>query len=283
MAEEPDYELNREVDPPPGAVLAPRAPALWPILTLLLLAALGAAYFWLNTRRSAPTAPVTSEAGPAARGADAPAAPLGGEPDAIDVPPLDESDALVRQLVGKLSSHPAIAAWLATDGLIRSFTAVVLSVADGKSPARQLTVVRPAAEFSVIERNGQLYIDPQSYERYNALADAAASLDPAGSARLYATLRPRIEEANRDLGFPNTSFDRTFERALQRLLETPAVQDPIRVEALPKGIGYRFADPRLESLSGAQRQLIRMGARNQRMVQDSLRRLAGALGSTAIR
>ena len=59
------------------------------------------------------------------------AGPLGGDRPAIDLPPLDETDPLVRRLVRELSSHPRVVAWLATDDLIRSFTIAVQNVADG--------------------------------------------------------------------------------------------------------------------------------------------------------
>src|SRR5687767_11961943 len=38
-------------------------------------------------------------------------------PEEIHVPPLDQTDPVVRRLVGMLSAHPRVAAWLATDGL----------------------------------------------------------------------------------------------------------------------------------------------------------------------
>jgi release factor glutamine methyltransferase len=114
------------------------------------------------------------------------------------------------------------------------------------------------------------------------LAAAAASIDPAGAARLYATLKPRLEEAYRDLGYPQTPFDRTVERAIVLLLETPIVEDPVRVE--PHGAaGYAFAAPELEGLTGAQKQLLRTGADNVRVIQSSLRAIAIALGIPASR
>jgi Protein of unknown function (DUF3014) len=176
--------------------------------------------------------------------------------------------------VKRLTSNPRMAAWLATDNLIRNFTIGVTNVAEGKSPARQLSVWRPSSRFLIIQRSGETIIDPRSYERYDMLAAAAASMDPAGSADLYATLKPRIEEASRELG--NGSFDRTLERAIVLLLGTPDVKDPIRLES--KGIGYGFADPRLQSLAPAQKHLVRTGAANAQSFKTSLRALAVALG-----
>ena len=44
------------------------------------------------------------------------------------------------------------------------------------------------------------------------------------------------------------------------------------------GTGYRYADPSLEGLTAAQRQLLRTGPRNVTKIQSALRQLAIALG-----
>ena len=266
-----DYELEKTPDEPPPPR---RSAGVWILVALLVGAAAIAAYIVFGHRPSAPV--------PAAERAPAPKPeirPLGGDAAPIVLPPLNETDALVRELVKKLSSHPRVAAWLATDDLIRSFTTAVTNVAEGKTPARQLPALRPSSGFRVLERGGDLIIDPRSYERYDSLAAAAASMDAEGSARLYATLKPRIEEASRELGV--SPFDRTLERTIVLLLSTPVVDGPIRVE--PRGIGYGFADPKLEALTGGQKQLLRMGPRNMRVVQTSLRAIALALGIPAER
>jgi hypothetical protein len=218
----------------------------------------------------------TAAAPPAVQETEETVRPLGAAAESIVVPPLDESDPLVRNLVGRLSAHPSVAAWLATEGLIRNFTVVVVNIADGNTPATHLRVLRPSGSFRTVEQNGDLYTDPRSYERYDRIADAVASIDTAGSARLYATLKPRIEEAYRGLGFPDASFDRTLERAIASLLQTPIADAPLRIE--PRGIGYGFADPRLQTSTGAQKQLMRMGPRNVRIIERKLREIALELG-----
>jgi hypothetical protein len=267
-----DYELIKTTgeDPPPPPEPPSRRPVgLWIAAALVILAAAVAAFVLL--RKSPPPAAVT-----AAPTAAAQPQPLGGPPDTVVVPPLDDSDAFVRQLVQALSSHPTVGAWLATDGLIRSFTVAMVNIAEGNTPAGDLKVLRPAGAFVVVERGGNVVIDPASYQRYDALSAAAASVDPAGTARLYATLKPRIEEAHSELGLSATPVDRTLENAIVLLLDTPVVAEPIRVE--PHGIGYGFADARLERLAPAQKQLLRMGPKNVRVVQSSLRSIALALG-----
>jgi hypothetical protein len=273
-----DVELEKTADEPapPPIVEGPGGPGFWPIAVVLGIAVGIAAYFVFSDRRPAPPAPPK-----AVSGTTEAIRPLGGEPDAITLPPLDETDALVRRLVAALSSHPRVAAWLATDGLIRHFTAAVENIAAGGTPAPHLRALRPSSGFTVIERGGAVLIDPASHDRYTDVAAAVASVDARGSARVYATLKPRIDEAYRELGAPDGSVDRALERALATLLATPIVEGAIRVE--PRGIGYGFADPDLEDLAPAQKQLLRMGPRNARIVQDTLREIAGALGIPAER
>ena len=274
MQDPADYEFQkgREADHEPEPDGGP--PRRWALVAAALVAAaLVAAYFFF--RAGAPEQVPASVGPPAADEAGEPARPLGGEPMPGDVPPLEESDAFVRDLIRHLSSHPKLAAWLATDGLIRNFTVAVTNVADGRTPAPHLTVLRPAADFRPGGTLEEPILDPRSYERYNELAEAADSVNASGTAEIYATLKPRIEEAHRELGGQG-SFDGTLERAIVHLLETPIPEGPVRLREV--GIGYGFADRRLESLSGAQKQLIRMGPRNARLVQEKLREIAVELG-----
>lgn len=267
---------DAEVAPPE---LAPRTTGPFPLVAIVaVIIALIGGGFWLLRRTPAPTSAPAAVTSPA----DTPPAssPLGGNPFPADVPALDLTDAFVRTWLPRLSSHPRVAAWLTTDGLIRNFVTVVSNITEGKTPAGRVPVLKPAGTFQVVERGGRLFVDPRSYERYNELAAAFASVDAQGAAQLYATLKPRLQEASAELGAA-TSFDATLEQALITLLKTPIRDQPLAVE--PAGIGYRYADASLDGLNGAQQHLLRMGPANARLVQRQLRELALALGIPASR
>jgi hypothetical protein len=272
MHDAADFELQKE--PPPSMPPAP-GPSYTPLIVgLIVVAAIGA---FVYLQRSAPASSTT--AGSIATDTSVPpTAPLGVEVEPIELPPLDESDEVVRQLVRALSSHPSVAAWLTTDGLIRNFTVAVENIAAGRTPARQLRVLKPSQPFATADAgngNGDVVIDPRSYNRYNDLAAAVASINPKGAATLYSTLKPRIEEAYRELG-ETGSFDRELEAAIVQLLDTPVVAGEVAL--LPRGGLYAYNDLRIERLTPAQKQLVRMGARNIQIVQRSLRQIALALG-----
>lgn len=207
---------------------------------------------------------------------NAPAARPAEPGDDIPLPPLADTDVLVRELVAKLSSHPRVAAWLTTDQLIRNFTVVVTNIANGRTPASHLKAVPIEGPFRARQSGDDLVIDPASYRRYDSHADAVAAIDARGAARLYATLKPRIEEAYKELGYPEGGIDGAMQRAIVELLKTPVIEGDVRLTS--DSVAYTYADPALESLSHAQRQLLRMGPRNIRIVQAKLREIAGFLG-----
>ena len=193
----------------------------------------------------------------------------------IDLPPLPQTDPIVRELVARLSSHPTIAAWLATKGLIANFTVATLNIAEGRTPAQFLRPIAPRGRFRTTTSGGELFVDPRSYERYNPHADAIAALDSVGTASLYLTLKPRITDAYRELGYPEGDFDRVLERAIGVLLQTPALDEKVALD--PKGVTYAYSDPKLESLSPAQKQFLRLGPRNGQAIRGKLEEIAALL------
>ncbi len=243
---------------------------------IILLAAIGGGYYYLTSRHRA-AAPAAAPGGPAAPVTEA-AAPAGAE-DLLKLPPLslDESDGVLRQLLQDLSSHPRLFAWMKTSEILRKFVAAVDNIANGHSPKPQVDFFAPAAKFKAARaEGGRWVIDPASYERYNVVADVFVSLDSRASVRLYRSLKPLIDQAYRDLGYPEGNFDDTLVKAAGELLATPVVDGPVRVET--KVATYALADPRLERLSAAQKQFLRFGPENVQVIQKKIREMAAILG-----
>src|SRR5262245_47801130 len=258
--------------PPPHTRLGP---PLWPAgLVAVLLAGLGALWYFGN-RNSTPPPTTTTVKGVAQTNVDVPRRGQAEPGEPIDLPPLDQSDAIVRTLVQRLSSHPAVAAWLTTDGLIRNLTVSIANVAEGETPAKHLRPLRPKGTFAARRSSGALWVDPASYARYDGIAAAVEALDARGVARFYATVKPRLDDAYRDLG-TGDDFDRTTERAIIMLLKTPTVDENVQLRE--SKLMYDYANPSLQGLTKAQRQFLRMGPRNMRIVKAKLREVAKYLG-----
>jgi hypothetical protein len=268
MADISDYELQKDSDP------APResgSTGRWIAVAVLFVVAIAAGWYYMQNRRAA------TDTAPAAAGETAAAEqPLGaGGPD-IALPPLDETDTLVRTLAAGLSSHPLLVSWLATDGVLRRFTVVIDNIAYGQPVRKQLTEVTPAGPFRVAGRGGVLRADPRNFARYEPLTNAMESIEPMRAAQMYSMLRPRLEEAYLELG-RGVSFDRALEQAIIALLQAPPIRgDETLVPAKP--VGYAFTNPQLQALTPAQKHLLRMGPEHAPRVQAKLRDIALALG-----
>ncbi len=202
------------------------------------------------------------------------------EKEASLLPPveLDESDELVRQQAKDLSSHPRWAIWLKIKDLIRKMTAAVDNIAQGLSPRAEFRFLAPQKAFTVLKKGGKLYLDPQSYHRYNLVADVFHSLDAEASVKVYRLLRPLFQKAYRELGYPEREFQEAILQAMVELLRTPVVKGEILLEEEEKVVTYQMSDYSLENLHEAQKHLLRMGPENTRKIQGKLREIARALG-----
>ncbi len=196
------------------------------------------------------------------------------EPD-IEVPTLDASDGVVRSLAETLSDHPRLAAWLAPDNLVRRFVAATVDVANDESPRPHIGHVEPEGAFRVREREGSLLVDSSSYGRYDTFVAVFDSLDDEQALELHRQLKPLLDEAYQDLGYPGGNFDAILVKAIDRLLVTPVPAGNVIVKR--RVSNYRFADPDLEALGPVEKHLIRMGPANARKVQAKLRLLREAL------
>jgi hypothetical protein len=245
------------------------------LIILLILAVAGALYYFLIYKKAGRDKG-RLEAPPAA--ALDKEALLPAPADASSKPPveLDKSDDLVRQLAKEISSHPRIAQWLQSKGLIRRFVAAVDNIANGLSPRAHIDFFLPPGDFVAVKRGNVYIADPEGYSRYHTVADVFVSLDSQQCVSLFRALKPLCQEAYRDLGYPDQDFEQTILRAIVELLETPAVEGDIVLEKAV--LNYVMLDPELESLSDAQKHLLRMGPENAGAIQAKMREMAVALG-----
>ena len=165
--------------PDDGGTLAHRNRRLLAIVAFLALviAVLGGTYWYWRRTRSTPAAAVATQP------ADAAVKVRQDPAELITLPPLAETDPLVRELVSALSSNPVVASWLATDQLIVNFVVVTSKIADGQTPVAELKAIGPVPPFKPRTARGTLSIDPASYHRYDRYAQAVSALDARGTVR----------------------------------------------------------------------------------------------------
>ena len=184
----------------------------------------------------------------------------------------------MREKAFGLSNDLAIRSWLSSDSLASRLVAGLARIARGEIPRESLAAFAPRGAFALKKRGGKVYADlAAGGTRYRAALDAAASIDPAAAARLFGELEPLLDAAQAALGERGGTARETFAAAAKELLAAPVPPDEPELRPGKKGVVFVFADPKLEALSPAQKQLIRLGPAGQKAVQDKLRAIAAAL------
>lgn len=233
----------------------------------LIVAALAAVGIYGARSFLKPVPPAPGIASPS----EAPAVPT-------NLPPLEQSDELFREKAGALSGAPEFRAWLKLESLIARATGAMNMIAAGNVPRETFAPFAPRGKFRVIKKEGRLFADPASYARYDGFAALVSKIDAVAAARLFEDLMPLFDAAQRNLGDKNASARTAFFAAAKELLELPVFEGELPLKEGSKGIGWAYADDRMENQSPARKQLMRMGPKNQTAIQNKLRAVVLALG-----
>jgi len=188
---------------------------------------------------------------------------------------LNQSDPAVRELIASAQVPGLLRAWSRQKELVRSVVAAVDNVAQGQSPAAQLAFLAPEEKFSVIEKNGTTSLDPQSFRRYDTLINVFIAIPDETLIFWYRKLRPTLESAFRELGYPEITFSQRLKQAIEQLDQVPVTRKDMPLEK--KILSYAFADINLEDLTLAQKHLLRLGPQNVARIQKKLRGFASGL------
>jgi hypothetical protein len=254
-----------ESERPKTSIREPSAAPLVLVVIGIVAAAAGALYLFLRT---SPPPPPPGASPPPTVEAPGPATGPTVGPDRQ------------RTLLEAVSPNALLRGFLLAPDVARRWAVAVENLANDVVPRKQLEPFAPAGSFAVVRQGGKAFIDPQSYRRFDAVGDAVASVNVDAFVIAYAALRPPLEAAYRALGYPDGSIDRAAARALHRIEIVPVRDGEVAVVEGP-GATWAYADPQLEGLGDVEKQILRMGPRNARILQGKAREISQALGMGA--
>lgn len=242
-------------------------------LAAAIAAAAATGWLLLNPSEPAPAPPVIADppAPPAASQqppeADIPERAPVAEP-LPPLPTLDASDEWLREQSGALvaaARQPQLAEWLTSSDLLRRASAYIDGLARGALLSNIFPLSPPTDRFISHTSNGALWMNAGNYERYNATVGVISALDAEQLVALFDRARPLLMAAFSELGYTQRQMDGVVLAALDQILATPVIVEPI--ELTRESVAFRYADPQLESLSRLQKQLLRSGPDNTRQLQ----------------
>lgn len=206
------------------------------------------------------------------RTADAP-------PAATPLPALDASDAEFHDTLSRLIGRAAVVDFIQPEQMIRNIVATVDNL-PRKTLAPRLNPVKPIPGPFIASGNGdRLTLSTTNVSRYVPYVTALEAVDAHKLAAVYAYFYPLFQQAYRDLGYPNGYFNDRLIEAIDDMLATPEMREPVAL-AQPRVL-YQFADPDLEALSAGQKIMLRMGPDNAAHVKAKLAEIRRALTGDA--
>ncbi len=193
------------------------------------------------------------------------------------LPPLADSDSAFRNAIVTVS--PGFSEWLQSDNLINKYLTIVNDFSQGLRIYKHIRFLRLNKPFQVLQDQRGIYIDPDGYRRYDHLAAAINALNIQQTLKLYHRYRPLFVQVFSEFGYPEDyRVEDIFVKAVANILAAPVLEG--RIDLIHPSVRYKFADKKLEALNPVQKQMLRMGAQNTRIIQNKLRMLIEALLAT---
>jgi hypothetical protein len=187
----------------------------------------------------------------------------------VKLPELDHSDEEVKAGLLALRWKAGLASLFITEDMIRRFVVNVDNIAQGTLPKSQALFQPMAVKFATLPAEaGAVQLDPANFDRYEPYLQLLESVSVTEVKRLFEYYYPLMQQAYAELGYPNAQFRLRLQEAIKVLLATPELAPPL--ELARPNVYYTYADPEIEALPLAQRQMIRLGPDNQKRLKRVL-------------
>ncbi len=148
-----------------------------------------------------------------------------GERADRSLPPLEESDASVRESVQEFVPANRFEELFIPESLIRHFVVTVDNMTREKLPEKYDFTRPPPDTFKVREAGDEEYeLDPANYERYERFVLFAESVNLDRVVSLYARYYPLFQQAYEELGYPDRYFNDRLVEVIEHLLAMPDVE-----------------------------------------------------------
>ena len=188
------------------------------------------------------------------------------EPVEEPLPRLEESDDAVRDAVGDIPLGTAGQQYLIPGNIIERSASLIYLMAQGDVPYKLLPVSRPKAAFPIRDDGTQVVTDPAGFERYDALTQWLQSLDLESLLSSLEWFMPLFREAWSYYGEDPAAFDMAVVITLDLVIATPEI-DLSEARLIRKEAVWIFEDPAIEGLAPIQKQGLRMGPENAKILK----------------
>ncbi len=177
------------------------------------------------------------------------------------LPALDGSDDWLKAKLFALKWKPGAANLFMTEEMARRFVVQVDNIAEGRIALAQQLFHSPKQDFKATAQGSGYRLDPANYARYTPYLDLLESVPPEQVAAVYREVYPLLQAAYAELGYGDSQFRDKLQQAIKVLINAPEIADAPELQL--SSVYYSFADAEVEKLNQAQKQMVRLGQKNQ--------------------
>lgn len=200
------------------------------------------------------------------------------EPIQPTLPNLDESDTLVVEKLPDITWRKELLKLLVTEDAIRRFVVFTDNFSQGNLSYDHSPFVVPVERFSASESHNELDTDNNNKtlwlwdeattRRFSLYVDLLRSIDSGELVAFYVEIKPLIDQAFQELGYPEEDFTNVLQSAIIRVLDMDIPSEPTNLTR--PSVMYKFQSDEVEALDDADKLLIRIGKENLLVIKSVL-------------
>jgi hypothetical protein len=191
------------------------------------------------------------------------------------LPLLDNSDAWLKEKLPSITWRKELLKLVIDDDMVRRFVVFTDNFSQGMLAYKHSPLILPKTTFSAIEMknperpNQQLWHwDPRTEQRFTLYIDLLRSFDVEGLVDWYLEVKPLIDEAYAELGYPDDDFTDTLQSAITRVLDMELPKEPLKI--VRPSVMYKYQDSDIEALDDTDKLLLRLGKENVLVIKSVL-------------
>jgi len=197
--------------------------------------------------------------------------PVESEPPVNPLPALDQSDAFVLEKLPNITWRKELLKLVVDKDMIRRLVVFTDNFAQGIVAYNNSPLVSPATSFSVkgnSDVENEYQWDEQSSKRFTQYVDLLRSMESDSLVALYFELKPLVDEAYAELGYPDDDFTEVLLDAITRVLDMELPKD--NLDLVRPSVMYKYKNPNVESLDDTDKLLLRIGKDNLLILKSVL-------------
>lgn len=199
--------------------------------------------------------------------------PVIDTPPLVIIPDLNESDSWVQKKLTSIIWRKELLELLINEDMIRRFVVFVDNFSQGNIAYSHSPFIKPVTKFTVkdIPTDNQeetWEFSESSFKRFSLYVDLFRSVDSETLVEWYQELKPLINEAYSELGYPEKEFDQVLQSAITKVLDLEFPKGDNKL--VRPSVMFRYKSADIELLDDADKLMLRIGKDNLLIIKSVL-------------